>query len=174
MKGKIKFVPLLVILLMAGCIVSGNFVIVYKLDDAQLSTNKDFEVWEINKENEPDWLDHAEDIKHIVDVGFAMRITNNNQTQKATGDLYISKDGTLSSAAEVQQNAIPILQGMEVAAGSVLNISWRQSYNYLSNFDKLKEYTIDGDFYAYAIGIGTALDVDLTKIAVIITVNAGK
>ncbi len=174
MRGRIKFLPLLAVLLLAGCIVSGNFIIVYKLSDTRLTSNDDFERWEVSKELEEDWEDHAEDIKHIVDVGFAMKITNNNPTQAATGDVYISRNGNLSSAAEVIAEGIPVLTDMEVAADSELSISWRKSYDYLSNFDVLKQYIIDGEFYAYAIGVGTALDVDLTRIAVIITVNVAK
>lgn len=174
MRGRIKFLPLLAVLLLAGCIVSGNFIIVYKLADTHLTSNDDFERWEVSKELEEDWEDHAEDIKHIVDVGFAMKITNNNPTQTATGDVYISKNGNLSSASEVIAEGTPILTGMQVAAGSELVITWRKSYDYLSNFETLKKYIIDGEFYAYAIGVGTALDVDVTRIAVIITVNAGE
>jgi hypothetical protein len=166
-----KYIPLPILLLCVGCLVSGDVVVVVELDDAHLQTSDDSRTWFVSKDSVSDWSDHFEDINHIVDVGFSMTITNNNQTDNATGDFYISKT-LLTGTDNITSEGTKILSGITVPAGTSKHITWQESYTYLSNFSVLKQYVMDGEMYVYAVGIGENLDVDLTKIAVILTVNA--
>jgi len=172
MKRTTKFLPLIVAFLFAGCIVTGNVLIVIELEDAGLQTGEDFKVWEVSKEKSSDWKEHEDDINHVVDIGFSMIITNNNTANAATGEFYISKNGNLANASQVRANGIKILGGIEVAPGATKKITWPDSYNYLSNFDILKQYVMDGGFWVYATGIGTNLNIDIKNPAVILTINA--
>jgi len=169
----LKFAPLLVILAFAGCnIITGNVLIVIELDDATLQTNDDFKVWKVSKEEHGEWKDHEADIKHVVDLGFSLILDNSRGTSLATGDFYVSKDGTLGTAAEVIANATMVLEDITVDPGATRKITWQQSYEFLGNFDTLKKFVMDGEFYFYAVGIGTPLDLDLKKVAIILTINA--
>jgi hypothetical protein len=166
-----KYIPLPILLLCAGCLVSGDVVVVVELKDAHLQTLDDSRTWFVSKDSVSDWKDHFEDINHVVDVGFSMTITDSNQTDDATGDFYISKT-LLTGSDDIKAQGTKILSGIKVSAGSSKHITWQESYTYLSNFSVLKQYVMDGEMYVYAVGIGENLDVGLTKIAVILTINA--
>jgi len=169
----LKFAPLLVILAFAGCnIITGNVLIVIALDDATLQTNDDFKVWKVSKEEHGEWKDHEADIKHVVDLGFSVIFDNSAGTDEATGDFYVSEDSTFASAAEVRANAKAVLTGITVAAGATRKITWQQSYEFLGNFDTLKKFVMDGEFFLYAVDIGTNFDLDVKKAAIILTINA--
>jgi len=172
MKRLLKFLTLALILITAGCIISGNILVVVKLPDKSLKSNQDTEMWEVSKDNVGDWADHFDDINHIVDVGFTMIITNNNTTDAATGQFYISKRDDFNSAEEVKEDGILLLSGLTVSAGKSLTVKWQESYDYLSNFDALKKYAMTGQFYVYAIGLGESIDIDIRRVAVILTINA--
>jgi len=124
----------------------------------------------VSKEEHSDWKDYEDKIQHVVDLGFSV-IFENNSASKATGDLYVSKDGTLTSAQDVIDNAVKVLSGIVVDPNSDKRISWQGSYEFLGNFDTLKKFVMDGEFYLYAVGIGDNLNLDLRKIAIILTVN---
>jgi hypothetical protein len=173
MKKLLKFTPLLVVLAFAGCnIITGNVLIVIELDKAHPKTHEDFMVWHVNKEDYTDWKDHEDKIQHVVDLGFSVVFDNSAGSNEASGDFYVSKDSTLASADDVRDNAAIVLSGIIVAPGKIRMITWQQSYQYLGNFDTLKKYVMDGEFYLYAVGVGTDLDLIVAKPAIILTVNA--
>ncbi len=175
MNRLVKFLPALLLALVAGCIVTGNILFIIELDPVSLDTSKTFDMWEVTEEDNDDWKDHKDQIKHVVDAGFTLRIENLNQNDKATGDIYISKENALDEGWDVNDiiaNATKILSGITVAPGGTRVITWSQSYDFLSNFDVLVKYIMDGEMYVYAVGIGDNLDIEVTKIALIITINA--
>jgi len=173
MKRMLKFAPLLVILAFAGCnIITGNVLIVIELDDETLQTGDDFKVWKVSKEDHGEWKDHEDDINHVVDIGFSLIFDNSRSASEARGDFYVSTDGTFGTGAEVEANAAKVLSGIEVGQGATRRITWQQSYEFLGNFDTLKKFVMDGEFYLYAVGIGTPLDLDVKKAAIILTINA--
>ncbi len=172
MKKQIRILALLAALLFAGCIVTGNVLVVIELEDDDLTEQKDFRMWNVDKDSVQVWKDHYKDIKHIVDLGFSVTIKNNNTVDEARGEFWISKNGNLGSAQEVMQKATKVFAGLVVKPGTTAKITWSQSYQYLHNFDTLKKAALDGQFYLYAIGIGNNLNVSFKKPAVILTVNA--
>jgi hypothetical protein len=171
------FISLGLALFLAGCIVTGNILIVIELEeDKHLTTNDSFDKWLVSKDD-PDnqeWRDHEDDINHIVDVGFAVTLDNSASNVDATGEFYISKDGNLNAddLHPDSSNAYIILSGIVVKAGEVRKIRWQESYDFLSNFKALKQYGMDGEFWLYVKGVGTPLDLWARKVAVILTVNA--
>ncbi len=174
MTKKMILIPLIFALLVTGCIVTGNILIVIELEDKTLTTNDSFDKWLVSKEEHSEWKDHADDIKHIVDVGFAVTLVNSASNVDATGEFYISKDGNLSADDLNSSNSAVfiILSGLEVKAGETRQITWQESYDYLSNFKTLKKYGMDGEFWLYVKGVGTPLNLDIKKPAVIMTLNA--
>ena len=170
-----KLISLGIALFFAGCIVTGNILVVIELEeDKHLTTNDSFDQWLVSEDDHQDWKDHADDINHVVDVGFVVTLDNSASNVDATGEFYISKDGNLSAddLHPDSSNVYMILSGIVVEAGDIKTIRWQESYDYLSNFDALKQYAMDGEFWLYVKGVGTPLDLWARKIAVILTVNA--
>ena len=177
MTKKMIIIPLILALLVTGCIVTGNILIVIELkEDKHLTTNDSFDKWLVSKDD-PDnqeWRDHEDDINHIVDVGFAVTLDNSASDYDATGEFYISKDGNLSAddLHPDSSNAYIILSGLVVGARETRKITWQESYDFLSNFKALKQFGMDGEFWLYVKGVETPLDLWARNVAVIITLNA--
>ncbi|MCK4656156.1 MAG: hypothetical protein KAT85_03970 [candidate division Zixibacteria bacterium] len=174
MTKKMIVIPLILALLVTGCIVTGNILVVIELEDKTLTTSDSFDKWLVSKDEHQEWKDHADDINHIVDVGFAVTLDNGTSNVDATGEFYISKIGTLiaKDLHPDSSNAYIILSGLVVKAGEVRKITWQESYDFLSNFKTLKQYGMDGEFWLYVKGVGTPLNLQVKKPAVIITLNA--
>lgn len=166
------YVLLTIALLFCGCIVTGNILVIVELEDGNLKSEQSSEQWLVSKDSVQAWTDHFADINHVVDVGFALIIANNNPTNEATGEFYISRDKSLDTADDVKAKAIKVLGGITVKPGARRSIKWRESYDFLRNFDSLKALVLDGEFMVYAIGIGQGLDIEIKNPAVILTVNA--
>lgn len=173
MKKQIRILALLAALLFAGCIVTGNVVVVIPLEPNPINLvgDDDFYKWRASKDEHSDWEDHYEDINHIVDLGLSFTLTNNSSQTYAYGEIWISKDSTFQSAAEVKAGAIRVFSRLRVNAGKSTHITWSQSYQYLEHFDELKQYALDGYFWVYATAVSDDLDVTFKKPAVILTVN---
>ncbi len=175
MKKMLKYLPLLLLVLFVGCnIITGNKLIVIELGDATVEgTSSGFEKWRVSKDDPKNgtWKDHAEDIKHVVDLGFAVQIKNDANVV-ATAKFYVSEDSTLSTVTEVDSLATLVLSGISVAANSTKIIKWQDSYDYLHNFDTLKELILKGKFWLYATAVGSPVDVTFHNTAVILTINA--
>jgi len=176
MSKRMKLIPLVLVLLFAGCIVTGNILVVIELEDKHLTTNERFDKWHVSKEEHQDWKDHEDDIRHVVDVGFSVTIDNSSSNVDATGEFYISKDGELT-ADELDPDSAGVyrvLSGIVVPAGETKHITWQGSYKFLviENFATMKEYVMGGEFWLYVKGVGTPLDIWLEKPAVILTMNA--
>lgn len=175
MSKKVFVIPLILALLAASCIVTGNILIVIELEDTTLSeATQSFHKWLVSKDEHQEWKDHADDINHIVDVGFAVTLDNSASDVDATGEFYISKDGNLNADDLTADNpdAFVVLSRLEVEAGAIRKITWQESYDFLSNFKTLKQYGMDGEFWLYVKGVGTPLNLDVKKLAVIMTLNA--
>ncbi len=174
MTTKTILISLMLLLFAAGCLVTGNILLVIKLEDKHLTTNEKFDKWFVTKEDNEDWKKHQDDIKHVVDLGFSVTIDNTGSDEPATGSFYISKSGdlTLDDLEPDSKEAYIVLSGLTVPAGGKKHITWQGSYRYLRNFDVLKKYVMSGEFWLYVKGVSTPLDMTLTKTAVILTLNA--
>jgi hypothetical protein len=172
-------IPLALALLVAGCIVTGNILVVIKLteyDNTLLDPDHSFDVWLVNREDHQDWKDHADDINHVVDFGFSVTFDNSSSNVPANGEFYISMKGDLT-AEDLYPDAdtmgvYRIFSGLTVPAGDSRHVTWQQSYKYLQNFDKMKEYVMEGKFYLYVKDVDPNVYLYLRKPAVILTLNA--
>ena len=172
MTRKMILIPLMLAIFTAGCLVTGNFLLVIKLDDKELDTNKEFDKWRVSKEEHEDWDDHADQINHVVDLGFSVLIENNGN-EPATGTFYISESGDLTEGDlhPDSNKAYVVLTGITVPAGERKLITWQESYKYLRNFDVLKKYVMKGEFWLYVKGVAPELNIEFKKMAVILTLN---
>jgi hypothetical protein len=172
MMKMMRYLPLLLLVVFVGCnIITGNKLIVIELGDQSISgTSSGFEKWRVSKDEHGAWKDNAEDIKHVVDLGFAVQIKNDTNVV-ATAKFYVSEDSTLSNVNAVESEATLVLSDISVAANSTKTITWQESYDYLENFDTLKELVLKGKFWLYATAVGSPVDVTFHNTAVILTIN---
>jgi hypothetical protein len=177
MRNFIKLLPLLLlpVIICAGCnIITGNKLIVIKITPPDLNVSGEsdgFEVREVSREMNDTWDEHHDQIRHLVDLGFAMLITN-NLSSDATAAIYVSERSDLATKADIMEQATRVIKPVLVPGDDYTKITWQQSYDYLENFDTLKKLVLTGKFFVYAVGVQPTTDVTFSKTAVIMTINA--
>lgn len=155
----------------ASCITTGNVMVVEYLDDLHAETGVTINSGDVDLSTNSDWNDHKADIVGIDDLGFACRITNNSGVA-ASGQLYVSandKDYTTETA--IRANAILVLDGIVVPAGETVDIEWQDSYDYLENFDLVKEVIFGEQFHYYFIAAETPFNIDVTDLVLFLSIN---
>lgn len=147
-------------LLTAGCILSGQFVITFDLNQTIHSTDTQMDYVFVDLTTNGTWKDHEDDIQGIVDVKFEVQFTNNLSAQN-TGEVYIS-DSThfYSTVADVKTNAKRILFGIVLPGDQSVPISFSESAQYIENLSTVLDLLESGKFYIY--GIAGTLPFDIT------------
>ncbi len=176
MKKFMKFstiFPLAGLLFLAGCLVSGTFVIDVDIDDTDVVTTSEFQYFLVDLTDNGDWEDHKDDIKYIDNVGFELWVENNGDAA-VTGEFYIARehDAGTDEADEVRDVATRILSGIELAPGDNY-IDWPTSLGHVENLDSLKAITETGTFVIYGLTETLPFDITLDSATVIVTVTAG-
>ncbi len=172
MKKLLMYLPILLIIAFVGCnIITGNILIVIDLDDQTVTgESSGFESWPVDREDFSDWKDHADDLNHVVDLGFATQIINNGNSE-ATARFWVSEN-PYADVASVEANATLVLNTITIPAGATKKITWSESYDYIENFDTLKELIMKGKFWLYATAVSSNVNVTFHKNAIILTINA--
>lgn len=148
------------VLLAAGCIISGQFVITFLLNQKIHSTDTVIDYVFVDLTDNGTWKDHEDDIQGIVDVKFEAQFTNNLSTQN-TGEVYISAgDSLYSSVAEVQAKATRILSGIVLPGDQSVSITFSESAAFIENLSTVLDLLESGKFYIY--GIAGTLPFDIT------------
>jgi hypothetical protein len=162
---------LLALLLTLGnnCITSGNVIVVTELGDLNAQTNTDFRGVHVNLTTNSDWQDHKAQLNSVDDIGFACKITN-HESSVATGQIWISEK-SYGTPDSVNALATKILDGIAVPANSTVEIQWKDSYNYLSNFNQAKTIVYKENFYLYFKVQQTPFDIDVKDIVLILSLN---
>lgn len=155
----------------ASCITTGNVMVVEYLDDLSAATGQTITSGDVDLSENEDWEDHKEDINGIDDIGFACRIRN-NANAAASGQLYVSpNDKDYTTEAAIRANGILVLDGIVVPAGETREILWQDSYDYLKNFELVKEIVFGEQFHYYFIAAETPFDIDVTDIVLFMSIN---
>lgn len=159
-------------LLTAGCIISGQFVILIDWGGI-VSTDQSLDWDEVDLTDDDTWQDHKDDIQNIIDVKFEVTIINNLGTV-ATGEVYLSP--TLhGSITDVRNNAIRILHGIEVPANSTRTISFEESAAFQENLSAALDLVETGQFYIYGIAENVPFSIEIPHGSrLLITFSAGK
>ena len=154
----------------ANCIVSGNvLVIIEDLGPIHASSSGEFQKVSVDLKTNGTWNDHKKDLISIDDIGFACKITNHELTE-ATGQIWIS-DKSYSSPADVRANAVKILDGIAVPADSSRSIEWKESADFLSNFNEAKTIIYTEKFYLYFMVAETPFSIDVNDIVLFLSCN---
>jgi len=158
------------VLMVAGCIWSGTFVINQTI---KFDPDDTFYSYRVDLTTNATWKDHKDNIDRIETVGFIMYLDNKVQ-ETAFFSAYINDPvGDEPNPSEVPATAKVIIDSVGVKSGKQV-ISYAESLNLLTNLDALKKVTKAGkfDFYGTSTGIsGDTFKVDSVTIVVTFTAS---
>lgn len=160
----------LVSLSISGCLLSGTFVVNLQMDE-MVFASASFYKEHLDLTTNQTYNEHRDQIKDITDVGFALKIENNSNLT-ASGELYITDDGNLTTPAEVKNNGIVVLTGISVEPNSAKSINWSESYRYIRNLDVIKAQVKSGSFWVYALIDQAPLNLRIYDASVIVSFAA--
>jgi hypothetical protein len=153
-------------LLTAGCIITGNIVILIELDPFTIEPNGLFGYEEVNLLDYGEYRDHKDDLNSVDDIGFVCKIRNESGAS-ATGKLWISNT---SSSSFIPNDKILVLDGITVAAGQTRTIKLDESYDFLKNFEAAREAILREQFTVYW-EVPNAFLVQVTDMVIVLTIN---
>lgn len=165
---------ILALTLLAGCLVSGTFVIDLSIDNTDIMTMTEFQYFEVDLTQEEDWDDHKDQIDYIDNLGFQLWVTNNGASD-VTGQLYMAEEyaDSIDTAAEVEDEATLVLTGMTLSPGENY-IDWPTSLGLIQNLDSVKTWVEGGEFVVYALTESLPFNITIDSATVIVTVTASE
>jgi len=162
--------------LLAGCLLSGTFVLSVKFANIPVSGNNENYFVNVDITGEDLWEDHKDNIKDIDLVGFELWATNNtgvaNTFSAYFADSLSSLDAS-STHSEIVTQGILCLNNLPLSATGQTHITYGQSFKYIANLDQLKKLTEDGKFKLFLVAGESTIDFELDLIRVIVTFTAG-
>ncbi|GAB4315013.1 MAG: hypothetical protein Kow0074_02370 [Candidatus Zixiibacteriota bacterium] len=160
-----------VALVLAGCIISGQFVIVVEWGGI-VSTDTQLNDEFVDLTTNETWQDHKDDIQSIVDAKFEVTITNNLGTT-ASGEVYVSDQGNLT-LEDLDTKATRILFGIEVPGNQSVTIGFNESAQYQENLQTLLDLAETGQFYLYGVAASTPFNIEIQQGSrILVTLSAG-
>jgi len=153
-----------------NCITSGNIVVVIdNLADVTGQTNTTFNPRAVDLTENSDWKEHKDQLNSVDDIGFACTIVN-HESSVATGQIWISEKN-YTTPADVAAHAVKILDGILVPANDSTSIEWKESADYLSNFDAAKTIVYTEKFNLYFMVKETPFHIDVKDIILFLSCN---
>jgi hypothetical protein len=151
-------------LLLSGCWLFGiTLVLSYDIDDEWVSTDESFNSVAIDLTEEEDWKDNEDKLDEIYSVLFYGYIINHESTP-ATGQLYVYKDGSLSTVSEVQSNATLVLDGLVIPANDTLEVP----LIHMERIDHIRDLVMEGRFHLYAIATNVPFEIEVFDATVVV------
>ena len=124
-------VALLIPVILAGCIASGTFTIIFDLDEF-VSSSSGMEVVEVNLAENDTYNDHKDQIKSIDQVTVTGWFIN-LEPQDNQAEIWLSYDGTYTTPAEVRSNATRVFMTPVIPGGDSLLIEWSDGLSHIEN-----------------------------------------
>ena len=169
MKNYKRYLPatglLLVAALIAGCLLSGTFVI---SEPIKFKMQNDFYFQQVNLTDNATWKKHKENIDFIDAVGMELYITS-GESGTVTFNAFVDKySGPLSNPLTVPTSATKVIDSLRVPPGKT-KITYKQSLTILTGLDQLKALVKAGQFDFFATsssGFGSSFRVDSGRVIV--------
>jgi hypothetical protein len=157
-------VALVAALLLSGCWLFGiTLVLSYDVDERIYSTDESFNSVGIDLTEEEDWKDNEDKLDEIYSVLFYGYIINHESTP-AAGQLYVYKDGSLSTVAEVQSNATLVLDGLVIPGNDTLEVP----LIHMARIDHIRDLVMEGQFQLYAIATNVPFHIEVFDATVVV------
>jgi hypothetical protein len=132
-------------------------------------TNTSFTPQPVDLTENSDWKQHKDQLNSVDDIGFACKITN-HKSSVATGQIWISEKN-YTSPTDVTAHAIKILDGIAIPAGGTRSIEWKESADFLSNFNEAKTIVYTEKFNLYFMVKETPFSIDVNDIVLFLSCN---
>jgi hypothetical protein len=143
----------LVVALLCHCtswLGSATLRITYYLEDGIYCLEDEVQSAKVDLRENSDWKKHHDNVTGISRLLFAFWVINPVAID-ATAQFYISTEGSLTTAQDIQDQATLVLDGISVPAQDSVYVSAQDSYQYFRNVDELADRLIEGQFYLYCI-----------------------
>ena len=152
------------ILFVSSCWLLGiTLTLTYDINDESWSTDTDFKKVAVNLTEEEDWRDNQDKLDEIYVLYFYGRITNNESTP-ATVKLYVYKDTTLHTIAEVESKATLVLGGLALPAGpDTVEVPLTAM-----KLEPIRDLIMEGKFALYAIAAPTPFNIKVFDASVVV------
>ena len=150
-------------LLLSGCWLFGiTLVLNYDIENEIASTNTHFNSVMIDLTEEQDWKDNQDKLDEIYILYFYGRIQNYENTP-ATGQLYVYKDTTLQTIAEVESLATLVLDGLVIPADSTVEVPMTAM-----KLEPIRDLIMKGKFALYAIATNVPFNIRVFDATVVV------
>ncbi|MEW5702403.1 MAG: hypothetical protein AB1792_09260 [Candidatus Zixiibacteriota bacterium] len=147
---RLSALPAVLAVIVTGCIVSGQFIIVLNIDNAIVSTHQALNSAYIDLTDNDTWKDHEEDIQNIVDVKFEATILNNLE-DSAYGEVFFAAR-EYTTPQEVRDSAFRVLSGILIPGNDSVQITFTESADYMPELSPgVLDLLETGTFYVYGI-----------------------
>ena len=150
----------LVGLVIAGCLVSGTFVIVKDVE-FDFTANSGFYWYPVDLRSNSDWEDHKDDIDDIDALGFEFKITNTSDVSSSFTVQFAAATGEADPSDEptsIPGDAVTVISGLTVAAGATRTVTYAESLGMISNLAAFKRIVKSGRFDYYGTSSGGSGD----------------
>jgi hypothetical protein len=144
-------------MVVTGCIVSGQFIVLIAGTNTIHSTGDDLDYVEVDLTDNDTWEEHKDEIQGIIDIKFECQFEN-NLSDSADGELWISTE-LYTTVAQVRDNATRVLSGLELEGDEVRDVSFSASSAYIENLDTVLDLLESGHFFVYGIASDVPFDV---------------
>lgn len=156
-------VALVATLLLSGCWLFGiTLVLSYDIEDEIVSTDTHFNSVAIDLTEEDDWKDNEDKLDEIYNLLFYGKIINYESTP-ATGQLYVYKDTTLHTIAEVESLATLVLDGLVVPPLDTLEVPITEM-----KLEPIRDLIMEGKFSLYAIATNVPFHIRVFDATVVV------
>lgn len=150
-------------LLLSGCWLFGiTLVLNYDIKEEIASTNIHFNSVFVDLTQEKDWKDNQDKLDEIYILYFYGWIENKESTP-ATGQLYVYKDTTLHTVAEVESLATLVLDGLVIPADSTVEVPLTAM-----KLEPIRDLIMKGKFGLYAIATNVPFDIRVFDATVVV------
>ena len=173
-RAKQKLVPIVatgLAVLLAGCLISGTFVLDLKFTDAELAKYDHLYYTEVDLTDNDIWQEHEDKLDEVQSVGFEMWITNVGP--QTTFNMYVDRSGgtVFTDTSDVSDSTTQVVRGLTLAADKQTHITYGSSFKYLTNIDVLTKLARTGTFDFYATWT-QASTVTLDSLRVVVVISA--
>lgn len=149
-------------------LLSTTLRITFYVEEGIYAVEEHVEMAEVDLLENEDWEDHHDDVKGIQRILFASWVINRGEAD-AIARFYVSRDCSLTTAAQVRSGATLVLDGITVPAHDSTYITASDSYRYLRNQDVLKDLMMEGMFCLYCIAEDAPFELEVPEsVAVVI------
>lgn len=159
---------LLILATVAGCLVSGTFVIT---EEFNFTARTGFYHYSVDLTTKQAWKDHKDDIDFIDAVGFEFDIES-SEASPTTFNAWVAPEGEIyDSIDDITDSTTMVISDLTVNPGTT-HITYAQSLAHVTNLEALKALVKTGKFEYYGTSTNPLFQFDVIDGKIIVTFSA--